>query len=543
MKTKLIHLFDSIRLIPVLSLFCMLGHFMIVKNRDKVTFQWPEQPGLYVYGIIALAFIVCYLLYFLFFLTIHMIRKKDKQFLSYFKYFCIYGVIMGIFFLMTWPGIFKGDEFYVIKSALSFTLSPAQSGLTSIFYIVALLIFPSMATITFLQLLIICTIFAYIMKQIRDLYPSRLSYLFMIVFLLLPVIDGNLFTLRATLVGWIFLLIICKLFFAYKHGKLSLTNLVLLSILSGLITAWRSEYIYLLLLLPLACLFLKLVNWKKMLLMILIVAISFQTFNIPNKIALNGSNKYPISLVLNPLANLFTEVENLKGPDVYDDVMTINELVDVQLLRRSASVRNISQYWNIDDVLPKEQLSRFMKAAVRLIVYNPGLFLKYRTLTFLHTNGFYPDEINHPGGENVDAINKLVYYDMDYKDMFVMMNPPLGQTLREKCISVLACRHYDKEHTTTNCLLVVFYNCVPTLILLLVGFIVSLIRHKKDLLCLIILTLTQVILIYLTAPAMFFMYYFCFYLAGYFVAMLIFLDLLFDKKKLTHGKNNTQTES
>ena len=102
------------------------------------------------------------------------------------------------------------------------------------------------------------------------------------------------------------------------------------------------------------------------------------------------------------------EVEDLKGPCVYDDVMTINELVDASLLRRTASVRNISQYWNIDDVLPKRTLNRFMQASLRLIIYNPDKFLKYRWQTFAYTNGLYPDYINHTGGECIDAINKLI---------------------------------------------------------------------------------------------------------------------------------------
>lgn len=525
MNHKTGQLLYTFRFILPLSLVCTILHVLVVKNRDRVTFTWQDASRPFLYSIIFLALLICFFLYFCFFWALHLLRRKNQIFLSYFKYFCLYGGIMGVFFLLTWPGIFKGDEFYVIKSALSFTLSPAQSGLTSIFYIVALLIFPSMATITFLQLLLICSIFAYIMKNLKDIYPSRLRYLTLIIFFLPPVIDGNLFTLRATLVGWVFLLIICKLFFAYQRKRLPAADMLALSALSGLIIAWRSEFIYLLLLLPVSCLILKLVDKKRTLLMALLIVVCFGACNVPNKIALNGSNKYPISLVLNPLANLFTEVEKLKGPDVYDDVMTINELVDVQLLRQSASVRNISQYWNIDDVLPKEQLNRFMKASLRLIAYNPGLFLKYRTLTFLHTNGFYPDEINHPGGEDVDAINKLVYYGTDYKSLFVLMEPPFGQTLREKCISFLACRHYDKKNTTTTMLLPVFYNCIPTLILLFIALVLNAIKKKGYLAIMILLTLAQAVLIFLTAPAMFFMYYFGFYLCGGFLVLLSILVL------------------
>lgn len=510
---------------PVALLCCIL-HIMIVKGRDTVTFTLPTPMPLYVYGIIGLAIVFCYAFYFVFGMVVVNLLQRNRQFLSYFKYFFLYFCFMSVFWLLTWPGIFKGDEFYVIKSALQFTLSGAQSGLTSIFYIVALLFFPSMATIVLLQLLIICTIFAVVMHDMMSLFSGKARYLLYLPFILLPVIDGNLFTLRATLVGWIFLFLIGKLFYLTKTKTFSPRYLILLSALSGLLIAWRSEYVYLLVFLPLFLILTKQVNLKHFVYMLLLIAICYAGCNVPNKIALDGSNKYPISLVLNPLANLFTEAETMKGPCVYDDIMTINELVNVQLLKQCASVRNISQYWNIEDKLPEEQLSRFMRASLRLIVYNPDKFLKYRMQTFAFTNGLYPNYINHPGGECVDAINRLVYYDMDYKAMFVMMQPPLGQALRERTISFLAQRTYRQGDIETTPLLPVFYNCIPVVFCMLILFVAACIRKNNLLAFLMILQSTQVVLIFLTAPAMFFMYYFCFYLSGYFLTALGICELL-----------------
>nr|MBQ8252861.1 hypothetical protein [Lachnospiraceae bacterium] len=506
-----------------LTILCGILHIWIVKNRDLVTFSMPENPRLYIYGIIGGAIVFCFLFYFLFFTVIQKLFERDRKFLSYFKYFLGYFSFMGVFWLLTWPGIFKGDEFYVIQSAKEFTLSGGQSGLTSIFYIVSLLFFPSMATITFIQLLIICTIFAVIMHDLSEVVSGKRKWILYLPFALLPVIDGNLFTLRATLVSWIFLFVICKLYYLIKTDKMTLKYAVVLSVLTGLLIAWRSEYIYMLLLLPFTLWFLKKLNWKRTLLLIAICFVSYSLFQIPNKIALNGSNKYPISLVLNPVANLFTEVETLKGPCVYDDVMEINKLVDAALLRQSASVRNISQYWNIPDVLPKEQLRSFMQASLRLIIYNPDKYLKYRWQTFAYTNGLYPDRVNHPCG-TVDSINKLIYYDMDYKTMFVFMNPPLGQNLREKTISLLACRTYGQEAIKTNALLPVFYNCIPVIVCMFALFVIACCKKDKLSAMLILMTSAQVALIFLTAPAMFFMYYFCFYLSGYFLTALAIAD-------------------
>lgn len=502
------------------ALLCCLLHIMIVKGRDMVTFTLPSPTRLYVYGIIGLAVVFCYFFYFMIGCVAVNLLQRNRQFLSYFKYFLLYFCFMSVFWLLTWPGIFKGDEFYVIRSALQFTLSGAQSGLTSIFYIVALLFFPSMATIVLIQLLIICTIFAVVMRDMMSLFTGKIRYLLYLPFILLPVIDGNLFTLRATPVGWIFLFLIEKLFYLTKTNTFSLRYLVLLSFLGGLLIAWRSEYIYLLVFLPFFFLLTKQTGLKQAICMLALIAVCYAGCNVPNKIALDGSNKYPISLVLNPLANLFTEAETLKGPCVYDDIMTINELVDVRLLKQCASVRNISQYWNIDDVLPKEQLDHFMRSSLRLILYNPDKFLKYRLQTFAYTNGLYANYVNHPGGECIDALNRLVYYDIDYKTMFVMMQPPLGQSLREKTIAFLAQRTYRQGDIKTSPLLPVFYNCIPVVFCMLILFTAACIRKNNLLALLTIVQSTQVVLIFLTAPAMFFMYYFCFYLSGYFLTMV-----------------------
>ncbi|MBE5881282.1 MAG: hypothetical protein E7289_03050 [Lachnospiraceae bacterium] len=506
-----------------MTVLMVIAHILIVKNRDKVTFSMPEQPQLYIYGILGIAVAFCFLFYFILITVIQKLLEKDKKFLAYFKYFAGYFAFMSVFWLLTWPGIFKGDEFYVIRGALNFTLSGGQSGLTSILYIVALLFFPSMATITFVQLLIICTLFSVIMHDMEELITGKQRLLLYIPFLLLPVIDGNLFTLRATLVSWLFLFVMCKLYYLAKKDCISLQNALLLSAICGLLTAWRSEYIYLLVLLPATLLILKKINFKQAILVFFVFILSYSLFQVPNKIALNGSNKYPISLVLNPVANLFTEVETLKGPAVYDDVMEINTLVDAALLRQSASVRNISQYWNIPDILPEEKLSSFMKSALRLIIYNPDKFMKYRWQTFAYTNGLYPDRVNHPCG-TVDSINKLVYYDMDYKTMFVFMNPPFGQELREKTISVLACRTYGQDEIKTNALLPVFYNCIPVILCMLVLFVLACCKKDKLTAMLVLMISAQVALIFLTAPAMFFMYYFCFYLSGYFLTALAIAD-------------------
>lgn len=516
-------------LIPVAALLLYTVHMLLLRNQVKNIFSADIPMVKTQTAAIALSMVFGFFVYVCLLSAAYLLFTKNRRFLAFAKEFLFYFVPMFLLLLCTWPGIFKGDEFYVLQAVRSLTFSPAQTGITSLFYIACLRFFPSMASISFFQITIICCIYAYIFCMLKSVYPGRSLLLCRLICFFLPVLDGNLFTLRATLVGWIFLLIMCICFCSWKARSLTTKQLITISLLCGLIIAWRSEYIYLLLFLPIAVKFIYKKHLNQALLCFLIILISFQCFNIPNKIALNGSNKYPISLVINPLGNIFAQKE-IRGETAYDDIMAINELIDVQALRIHPSVRNISQYWNIPDILPKEQLNEFMSASMRLIFNNFDHFLYYRWLTFMHTNGMVPDEINHPTAPTSETVYTLTYYGEDYKNSYYFMKPLLGGTIRNTVIDFLSCRSYKEDNIKTNLLYPVFYNCLPTIIIALCLMILCLIKKKCVPAFLLFLTGAQVILIFLTAPAMFFMYYYCFYLTGYFLSAVTILELCVKEK-------------
>lgn len=499
-------------------------HSFLLRNQVKNIFAQDIPWGKTRIAATALSMLFGFLVYLCILTAAYLLFTGNRTFLKLAKEFLFYFIPMLLLLLCTWPGIFKGDEFYVLQAVRDFTLSPAQTGITSLFYIVCLCFFPSMASISFFQVILICCIYAYIFFMLKSVYPGRNLFLCRLVCLLLPVLDGNLFTLRATLAGWFFLLIMCVCFFSWKEQLLTTRRLFCLSLFCGLIIAWRSEYIYLMLFIPLAVSFIYKKHPKHALACFLVILVSFGVFNIPNKIALNGSNKYPISLVLNPLGNIFAQDE-IRGETAYDDIMTINELIDVQALRIHPSVRNISQYWNIPDVLPKEQLNGFMGASLRLIFNNFDHFLYYRWLTFVHTNGMVPDEINHPTAPTSETVYTLTYYGEDYKNNYYFMQPLFGEQVRNTVIDLLSCRNYSENNIKTNFLYPVFYNCLPAIVITLFLMILCLAKRKGVLSFLLFLTDAQIVLIFLTAPAMFFMYYYCFYLAGYFLSAVTLMEL------------------
>lgn len=516
-------------LLPAAALFLYCFHVLLLRSQVRNIFSRDISWGKTQIAAVLLSMVFGVFVYLCALLAVYLLFTRNQVFLKGTKEFLFYFIPMMLLLICTWPGIFKGDEFYVLQAVRNLTFSPAQTGITSLFYIACLRFFPSLAAISFFQIVIICCIYASVFSMLKSIYPGRNLLLCRLVCFFLPVLDGNLFTLRATLVGWIFLLIMCTCFYCYKKQLLTTKQLVVISLLCGLIIAWRSEYIYLLLFMPLAVKLIYKKHLKQALLCFLIILLSFQCFNIPNKIALNGSNKYPISLVINPLGNILAQ-EEIRGETAYNDIMTINELIDVQALRIHPSVRNISQYWNIPDIIPQEQLNAFMAASMRLIANNFDHFLYYRWLTFMHTNGMVPDEINHPTAPTSETVYTLTYYDEDYKSNYYFMHPILGENFRNTIIDFLSCRSYKENNVKTNLLYPVFYNCLPTIIIALFLMIFCLIKKKGVPAFLLFLTGAQVILIFLTAPAMFFMYYYCFYLTGYFLSALIVLEFCAKKK-------------
>ncbi len=87
----------------------------------------------------------------------------------------------------------------------------------------------------------------------------------------------------------------------------------------------------------------------------------------------------------------------------------------------------------------------------------------------------------------------------------------------------MACRSYEKGNIRTTPLLPFTYNVLPVTVLLILLLFVFGLKKKWQAAGSILFLGLQFPLIFLTAPAMFFMYYYCLYLCGH---VLLFALLL-----------------
>ena len=94
-------------------------------------------------------------------------------------------------------------------------------------------------------------IVSYILYNFSKIFKeSKMVYFLYIPFLLLPVLDHNLYPLRLTLYSYIEAFLICQLIFIKKLGKNNKANLLVLSVLLILLCSWRTEGMVYLILVP-----------------------------------------------------------------------------------------------------------------------------------------------------------------------------------------------------------------------------------------------------------------------------------------------------
>ena len=136
-------------------------HFILTFFTDTLIFDYSLsdfssllQAGKSLLAIgskVAFFFILIFIWHGLFYLF----TKANRKFV---KYTLIYLGIMTLLLLLTYPGIFRMDEFGILFTAQVVFPEFWQNYLTSIFYIISMMLFPVPAGIVFVQCICISLI-------------------------------------------------------------------------------------------------------------------------------------------------------------------------------------------------------------------------------------------------------------------------------------------------------------------------------------------------------------------------------------------------
>lgn len=521
---------------PCVWLACI--HFMITLFTDKLIFTYSlcdftsmlaTVKSLIAIGSKLAFFLVLILLWQGLF---YFVKKADRRFV---RYTLIYLAIMSVLLLLTYPGIFRMDEFSLLFGAIELYPQFWQNYITSAFYIIALMLVPTPAGVIFIQCVVVSLIVGYLIYKIEDvqLIKGRWIYAVYLPFVLFPVLDSNLYPMRMSIYAFLELCLLMKLvFFRLEKKRPQGVEFVATVILSALVIVWRSEAIYYLVAIPVCfvCMLGNHADKKVKTRFIFWVLATTVVLYVPQKVGdkfVNG-NQYSLTGMLLPVVPLVDACVQEVGETTDSETKAeLNELLDtvdkvlnVELMveQYAKGKTGINMFWTMPDELQRNytdaQFAAFQGVYTKLIVRYPGVFLKERVQTFFESEDLLENTtviFDDTGVMNHDNLSKL------------FLAKPINKELRKTVLSILELRErsaYDKKLPGYS---VVYHVILP--LIFLIGLLLALCIKRKW--CYVILLtshLCKVPLIFITAPSRLFMYYYPVYLTGVFIAALLILN-------------------
>lgn len=463
----------------------------------------------------------------------------NKFYRSWLKNTAFYAAIMLILLVVLYPGHWVGDEFDILEAVRQYSLYSWQNYLTNIFYTFSLYLIPTGVGIVIVQLGIVSLITGYVVTLSKKLFTKRYTHYFLFIpFLFFPVILNNFYPLRLTLFSYLLLLLFAILFFLNKRLVVSAHPRVLflqISIILAVVCFWRSEGIIYIILLPLFAHKLGLLNIKsvkrKSTYILLALAISFMAA-VFVVVASTTRADYQITATLNPLSTMVQS--KLHGKNLDKDLGAINRVVDLSVVKKYPSFAEIPSFWKgavRDDYT--DHLKEYNMHIYNLFIENSDLFFANRIQVFLLANSFggFPSlgtsQFFNPDSSVIQKVQN--FYTTN------RLSHPISLKLKLVATKILLV--VDGQFRP-NIFTRLIWSIIPTSLALIIILVGSLIRRHWLSAFLCGLLLLHVILIFLTAPASYFMYYFPIYLIGNFLIVIFLLKYLERSGTLLQVKNS-----
>ena len=454
------------------------------------------------------------------FLIAKKIKENDPKTKTFIKYFLIYFSIMIVFLVITWPGVWRHDEFYILDGIVTLNFNCWHHWLTSLYYMICLCILPFPSGIILIQITLISAIVSSIITQFDYIYQNQKNWLIMIPLLFPSIIINNLYPLRMPIYSFIEIFLLSLITFKYlDKSDISYKNILFWSLLISIVSSWRSESIFCILALPIVIFILlkaQLSIKKVIVLFLATILISSSIIYIQKKDT--SANAYIIMAILAPMREIVKT--DFKSNDKEGDLNTIGKIFNIKGLK---SGRDNNDIWEITN--PKfsdKDLYELEKVYVKLIIYNLPSFAKERLEYFERSN------------QNIEIPNWVMNEGARRGALLVLKTQDLEQSYKK--FRFLEFRDKNKNYYD-NFLTRFFYSPVTSAIILLLLLFTGIITRNILLFFLSLLITLQTIATIIGASANLFMYYLpCYIYTGITTVMLI----LIGSKNIFITKNSSK---
>lgn len=502
----------------IIAFIISIIHFLLSFVYDRIFFNYNSFNKTAI--IVNLLFL--FLLNVMWYKIIYIIRNR-MEYKPKIIVFVTYFIFMMIMLLLTFPGVWRADEPTMLSMAQNYELGGWQHIFSSIYYMIALKFIPVPFGIVIVQCIVISSIISYVINDILEKQEKGIRkiiyYIILILpFLLLPVIDHNLYTLRLVLYSYSMILALYLTIKYYeKNEKLTLLQVVKLALLFFLLSTWRTEGIYnILVYIIIAFVFAKKDIMKKIVAIISALAIIVMVL-IVKQVNLHhgGEDKsYNIIATIEQMTPL--TIKAVEDNDK-ESLEKINKVLNVDVVLANKGQKGIRVYYategkSIRNIYTEEEYKEYMKTYCKLIIKYPTVFLNERINEYMETNGLIPNKENN----SYDTTNPVIENSMlNYHNRRLKGSFLINLNLRKTVIRALECRSQGNYMITNKITYPVFWNTIPPTIVILITAIVLLFKKKIFKAIVLGSVLIKTALTFLTAPDSFFMYYFAEYLIGY----------------------------
>lgn len=441
-------------------------------------------------------------------------------------------VPMMVLLLALWPGpIADGDMPYFINHVSQYSYNYYLHYLTSLVHIQALMLMPFLTGILIYQLIAYSLIMAYLVLRAKKAFRTSWAYLLYLLGALPSIAFFNLIPNRTPIYAALYILFVGILFFDYKEKRLlNWKKALSLFVVIGILSILRSEGIHFILIGPMV---MALVYGDKALkpfikntlvgigMLIIIIPI----LSIPQK-QWEDSVEGNFTIKRMMPAHAYNITNMLRYP-IEGDFEAIDKVLSVDIMKAYPSYyNNVSLMMGAERVGQYSQtdLVNFARASKELILDNPATFLKVRWTTF-----------NITARKSIDMRQDFEYhYENTFKERSIFVDP-IFPSLRNHLMHLLSnLKQLDGKDYYDSKLIQVYhklsgavsYNLYIPLFIILVTFVVALFKRSWFWVLITIGALMHTGIIFILAPAAFFMYYIPVHVLGWYILLLNLINFL-----------------
>jgi len=499
----------------------------------KITDYWIITKILYL---IFLLILWCFI-----FNTYRKIKLGDKNYKRAWSIFKFYLFMMIILLIILWPGVWSWDDIWTLDAIHRYqSWDPYQHILTGIYQSILLQILPFPGGIILLQNIIISVCVAFVVTKLEATYKIKIIknklldlLIKLLPFCLPPVLIYQFSGYRIGLYIYIELTMLVMLICASKDKtKWSKQYIGLFCFLCIIAASWRSESFFYI---PFVCLIIlcmkkEIISRLAKVICILIICIGFAGI-VRLQNFLFSSKDYSLLSLVNQC------VEVVRAADYIEDakeLSDIDKIFKLDIIYNNPKIKGLDIYYTIQefkrDEYTKKDYVDMCNALIKLIMKYPKDVLAERFNLFIHSSG-----INQKAFSN--GYVSATFFDeenSDNSDIATLVEGkiagmPIFKDARKDFINFLEIKTRDGAYIETIRRLI-WNTIIPTLILIY-AWIKSLINRNWYLLAICTPVLIKLIVVILTQPSAWFMYFLSFYLLGY-VYFIYKLLIVISRKKV-----------